>query len=411
MTIPDSIEFPDEARWIIFVLLGELPLQASSDMAYASAVPYDDYADGILDLRERITELVNKVDGALPSAVAARYKEAMGTLTGADGSDVLAQLVGQIHQVSENRVGQSRKIMESKYEIIAEAMLLLAELAIIAALSFFTGGLSFGQTALAKARTRLTMLLILQRLLNETHLLPALSQGLQEALTTFAVRLAMLGNNDGDRRPKGIDGGDIFQSFLTGLFAGLFSSVLTRNIGDIFKNRIHNFDDSKWRRFGADAFTAVVSQGPSEAFAEFLVNGLLHQRWKFDLMALAGGSISAVIELILSLGAEKFANDLHNKFSGGQQDLGPRNQLPGPNTLLGGGQPGGRSVTPPPTGGTTTTVSSPLPSPTTSTSYDVPPATVTGNPLTAPVTSPPPAPPPPPGARAPPPPPKTRGPP
>ncbi|MGO4755610.1 hypothetical protein AB4212_44640, partial [Streptomyces sp. 2MCAF27] len=156
--VPDSIEFPEEVRWILFVLLGELPLQASSDMAFDRNTPYEDNGDRVLELRDRITDLVYKVDGALPPEVADRFKEAMATLIDVGGSDTMSGFSDQFRQKSRNQIGHSRNIMESKFEIIAEALILLAELAIIAALSFFTGGLSFGDTAAAKARTTVAVL-------------------------------------------------------------------------------------------------------------------------------------------------------------------------------------------------------------------------------------------------------------
>ncbi|MFE0423168.1 hypothetical protein ACFW15_12165, partial [Streptomyces sp. NPDC058953] len=356
--IPDSIEFPEEARYILFVLLGELPLQASSDMAFSSSIPYDDKSAQVLDLRSEITDLLNKVDGALPPQVAASFKEALAPLTGAGGQDLLGELAEQINQVSGNRIKQSQKIMESKYEIIAEALILLAELAVIAALSFFTGGLSFSQAATAKARTTVAVLTIMQRLLNQTNLLPALSEALQEALTTLAVRLAMLTLNDGPRRPDGIDGRDILKSLAVGGLAGFFGSGISDLIGDIFKRQFRNFGDNKWGVFGGDVFRNAASEGPSEAFAEFLVNGLFDNRWKFDLLSMAGGSLSAVTEMILSGALDQIAKNLNSKFFDGRNVFTTYNPPPGPNTVLGGG--GGNAVvhTPKTTPGTTVTTTS-----------------------------------------------------
>ncbi|WP_444545370.1 WXG100-like domain-containing protein, partial [Streptomyces capillispiralis] len=379
--IRDSIEFPDEVRWILFVLLGELPLQGSSDMAYESSDPYEDYGNRVLDLRDRITDLVRKVDGALPPEVAERFKEAMGTITDARGSDTMSELSAQLRQVADNRVKHSRNIMESKYEIIAEAFLLLAQLAIIAAMSFFTGGLSFGQTALAKARTRLAVLMALYRLLNQTHLMPALSEAVQEALTTFAVRLAMIALNDGKRRPDGFDARDILRSAAVGAFAGLFGSVISKYIGDVFKHQFKNFGDNKYAQFGGQAFRGAASEGPSEGLAEFIVNGLFDGKWKFDPMALAGGSASAVSEMIISSGVERFSKDLNNKFFGNHNTSGVYNPLPGAGSVLGpaGGPRGGASGAPRPTVDSSTAATAtgtPTPTPTPPPRPVVPPTTV-----------------------------------
>ncbi|MGW1281418.1 hypothetical protein ACWD4V_31265 [Streptomyces tsukubensis] len=371
--IPDSIEFPDPARYILFVLLGELPLQASSDMAFSSSMPYDDKSAQVLDLRNEITDLLGRVDGALPPQVAASFKEALAPLTGAGGPDLLGDLAGQIRQVSDNRVKQSQKIMESKFEIIAEALVLLAELAVIAALSVFTGGLSFSQAAVAKARTTVAVLTIMQRLLNQAHLLPALSEALQEALTTLAVRLAMLSLNDGKRRPDGIDGRDILKALAVGGLAGFFGSAVSKYIGDIFKNQFRNFGDNKWGVVGGNVFRNAAAEGPSEAFAEFLVNGLFDNRWKFDLMSMAGGSISAVTEMILSGALDQIAKGLNSKFFDGRNVFGAYNPPFGPDSFPGGG--GNKVVvhTPGPAPDTTTTSSSGGPGPAVTTGRSLPP--------------------------------------
>ncbi|MCX4966939.1 lonely Cys domain-containing protein [Streptomyces sp. NBC_00654] len=380
--IPDSIEFPEAARYILFILLGELPLQASSDMAFSSAVPYDDKAAQVLDLRGEVIDLLNKVDGAVPPRVAESFKEALAPLTGAGGSDVLGDLAEQIRQVSDNRTKQSQKIMESKFEIVAEALILLAELALIAALSFFTGGLSFSQTATAKARSTVAILTIMQRLLNQTHLLPALSEAVQEALTTLAVRLAMLTLNEGRRRPDGIDGRDILKSLAVGGLAGFFGSFVSKGLGDIFKNQFRNFGDNKWGVLGGNVFRNAAGEGPSEGLAEFLVNGLFDNRWKFDVMSMAGGSLSAVVEMFLSDALNHITKGLNSKLFDGRNVFSPYNPPPGPDNLLGGG---GDVVvhTPAPTPNTLTTSSSgPAPEVTTS---RPPPGSTTPPPVHTPV--------------------------
>lgn len=240
----DSIEFPDDVRKMLFAL-GLEPPQASSDMAYGSSMPFDEYAQALLDLRDRIMESVNRVDGALPTQVADVYKQAMAMLTGAGGQDAMGEFADNLREISKGQVGHSRNIMESKWEVIAEIIQLIIELAFIAAMAFFTGGLSFGDAALARTRSRLAVLIILDRLLRMTHLAPAFSEALQEAFTTFAVRMAMLGLNKGDRRPDGIDWGAIGKSAAFGALAGFFISGLSSVFGSFFKNIFNNFGDNK----------------------------------------------------------------------------------------------------------------------------------------------------------------------
>ncbi|WP_406263320.1 hypothetical protein OIA45_45800 (plasmid) [Streptomyces chartreusis] len=365
--VPDSIEFPESARWILFVLLGELPLQASSDMAFERSTPFEEHGDRLLELRGRVAELMGKVDGALPPEVAARFKEAMSTLTDSLGSDRMTEFSGQFRQKSRNQVQQSQNIMEGKFEIIAEAMLLLAQLAIIAALSVFTGGLSFGETAAAKARSTVAVLTILDRLLRQTRLMPSLSEAVEEAFTAFAVRLAMLALNDGKRRPDGIDWQKIGRSAAVGALAGFGASVLSGSLLKVFKKQFDELGGSKWGRFGGDVFRSVSSEGPAEGFAEFMVNGLFDGKWKFSPMSLAGGSVSAVSELVMSTAVEGIAKGLEKRFSGGPDGFGKVNTLSGPGSVLGGGSGRGsggpESFTGQAVAGTDTDVPTPTPTP------------------------------------------------
>ncbi|WP_454343900.1 lonely Cys domain-containing protein [Streptomyces canus] len=306
-------------------------------MAFTRSGTFEEHGDRVLELRDRVADLLNKVDGALPPEVADRFKEAMATLVTLNGSDQMSDFSDQFRQKSRNQVQSSRNIMESKFEIIAEAFRLLGELAFIAAMSIFTGGLSFGDTAAAKARSTVAILTILDRLLRQTHLLPSLSEAVEEALTTFAVRLAMLALNDGKRRPDGIDWTAIGKSAAVGALAGMFSSVIAKNIGTIYKKQFNNFNNSKWGNFGGDVFRHFTSEGPSEAVAEYLVNGLFDGKWKFSPMSLAGGGLSAVVENIISNEVADIGKNLNSKFFGGQNNPTAFNPLPGPDSPLGAG--------------------------------------------------------------------------
>lgn len=79
------------------------------------------------------------------------------------------------------------------------------ELALIAALAFFTGGTSLAEIAAVRSRTALSMLLILQRL---GHAVPtplsALLEAIQEAFVTFASQvISMVAPGDPRRRLPG----------------------------------------------------------------------------------------------------------------------------------------------------------------------------------------------------------------
>jgi len=93
------------------------------------------------------------------------------------------------------------QIRESKWSIIAELIRLLIELAVIAALSFFTGGAASTQAAVAKARSRVVIMTVLAELARHTHALPSLTEAVEEAFQTLVVRLAMMTlAPDGQRR-------------------------------------------------------------------------------------------------------------------------------------------------------------------------------------------------------------------
>ncbi|WP_406398019.1 hypothetical protein OH805_03650 [Streptomyces sp. NBC_00879] len=343
--MPGDIEFSEEVSTMLFVLLGERPLQADSDLAYGSRLPFQDYGDRLRDLSDKIRDSLSSVQGALPPQVAEQYIQAMGMLTGTNGVDHFGEFVKQLEDLADGQIEQSRKIMESKWEIIAEIVQLLIELAFIAAMAFFTGGLSFGEAALAKARTRLSVLLILDRLLRSTNLLPAFSEALQEAFTTFAVRLAMLSLNTGDRRPDGIDWSDIGKSAAFGAVAGFFIGGLSGVFNNIFKNYFKDFGDNKWLRGGGDIGEGFLAEGFGETGAEFVVNGLYtgNFEWKWDTFF--GAGLSSISEFVIFGGVGAGALFLNNKFFG-PHDFNEYNELPGQDG--GGGQGSANGPTPVP---------------------------------------------------------------
>ncbi|WP_405804152.1 hypothetical protein OG729_03290 [Streptomyces sp. NBC_00210] len=343
--MPNDIEFSDEVRDMLFVLLGDRPLQANSDLAYGSSVPFLDFADRLMDLRDRITDSVSSVQGALPPQVAEQYVQAMSTLTGTNGVDHFEEFIKQLDALSEGQVEQSRKIMESKWEIIAEIIQLLIELAFIAAMAFFTGGLSFGEAALAKSRTRFTLLLILDRLLRSTNLLPAFSEALQEAFTTFAVRLAMLSLNTGNRRPDGIDWGDIGKSAAAGALAGFFIGGLSGAFDKFFKNYFNDFGDNKWAWGGSQMGQEFLSEGIGETGAEFIVNGAFEGKWEWKWDTFLGAGLSAISEFVVMGGVGAGGLFLHNKFFG-PQNFSEYNELPDSGGGGGRGPKGSGNATP-----------------------------------------------------------------
>ncbi|MFE4690657.1 hypothetical protein ACFRH6_11430 [Streptomyces sp. NPDC056749] len=267
----------------------------------------------------------------------------------------------------------SMHIIEAKWQIIAEVVRLAVELAVIAALSFFTGGASAGQVAAAQARSRLLIWTVLSRLLKRAHVLPSLSEAFDEAFQTFAVRLALMVGGPSGRRPGGFDAGQIFKDAVFGGFAGLFhgafGGVLERfgkvfregwgQAGGGFPGAVGVKDVSRdvaskasgrspvaspgtgagpklvsgsarvpgvVGAVGAGAGVFVVAAG-SETAAEVFVNGMFTGNWQASPGTFMGAGISGVVA-----GGMFTATALAGHKFGSQFDFGGVNTLPGAGT-------------------------------------------------------------------------------
>lgn len=91
-----DIDYSDEVRTMLFVLLGDKPLRADSDLAYGSSVPFEDFATSLMTLRDMITDSLSSVRGALPPQVAQQYTAAMSALLGTGGVDHLQEFTDQL---------------------------------------------------------------------------------------------------------------------------------------------------------------------------------------------------------------------------------------------------------------------------------------------------------------------------
>ncbi|WP_262061194.1 lonely Cys domain-containing protein [Streptomyces sp. STR69] len=339
------LDFPEWARKLIFVLIGEWPLQANEDMAYDSTTAWSDHARRVRNLRALIVKSIDEAGAALPPGVGDSYVRAMSTLTGAGGRDYLNEFADGLEKIGQGQVKNSRDIMESKWSIIAELIHLMLELALIAALSFFTGGASAGEAALARARSRLAILLALDRLLQRTHLMPSISEAIQEAFETFAVRLAMLTINKGDHRPDGFNWTDIGKSALFGLVVGGLAQGLDKVFHN-FKNLFKNFDDNKFNKNLFHVTGDFTTEAVAEGAGETLVNGVLDGKWSWSWNTFVGAGLSGISELAG-----------HHVFEGAGSWLGSnyfknanlRLDLQNTNTFNQPGGPGSAKFTPTPT--------------------------------------------------------------
>ncbi|MFE5238788.1 MULTISPECIES: lonely Cys domain-containing protein [unclassified Streptomyces] len=397
-----EINFPEDVRKMLWILLGEMPLQARENLAWESRALYLDLGKRVLELRDAVQQSVLNAGRALPEDVARGYVQGLSLLTDDGGVNRLQELVDQLDDMADGQIDYSMKIQESKWEIIAEIVMLLIELAFLAAMAFFTGGTSISQMALARARSRLAVLMIIDRLLRMTHIAPALSGAFAEAIQTLAVKLAQIAFNPPARRPPGIDWGDVGKAAAFGALGGLFEGAFG-HFSDKFKNWFKNgadyfdhldIDFPKRNPFLAKGLNEVydipavfVVSGLSETLAEVLVTGLFDGKWEFKWETFVGSGTSGVFGMYAESAIGGGALWLNNKFFAAPVPSGGINELPGPGDRSGDG-PADTTRVPVPTV-TTGGPSSPVPSP----PPLVPAATLSTSPLpytAPPVPSPPP---------------------
>ncbi|MGW1465920.1 hypothetical protein ACWCPT_16455, partial [Streptomyces sp. NPDC002308] len=339
-----SIIVSPQLNNLLFVLIGEKMLQADEDLAYRSHQPYRRLGKNVRELSDLIEQSVFGVGQALPPQVGRQYVRAMRLFVDNGGTNYLREFARQLDDVGNGRVKISMDIMEAKWSIIAELVRLLIELAIITALSFFTGGASASQTATAKARSRVAILASLDQLLKRTHLLPSLSEAFDEAFQTFVVRLAMMTMAPPGRRPDGFDWKQIVEDGLfgavTGMFHGAFES-LTKNLGKGFRNILDGPNGAQFSKTNTknitDDITSKVDKPPrsvgdrfvrgtgsganeflvaggSEALAEIVVTGVLHGKWEGNLDTFVGAGVSSVVGSALFGAAAKFGGAFGSGF-------------------------------------------------------------------------------------------------
>ncbi|MET9742530.1 hypothetical protein ABZY90_30760 [Streptomyces sp. NPDC006422] len=254
-----SIKASPEVNAMIFILTGEKLIDADEDLAYDSRQPYSGLGRKMDRLSSLIDKSVHDIAEAMPDDLAKSYARAMATLTDDNGKNYLRQFAEQLDKIAEGRRKTSMDIMESKWQVIAEVIRLLIEIAIYLAMSFFTGGASASQIMMAKLRSRFMILTTLSHLLQRLHLAPALTEAFAEAFTTFAVRLAMMNFAPNNRRPDGFDWNQILKDGAFGAAAGGLTSIFDR-----FGRNIVNSYDSKFLKDGPDLdFKPTPTPNPS----------------------------------------------------------------------------------------------------------------------------------------------------
>ncbi|MER6181915.1 hypothetical protein [Streptomyces sp. NPDC001652] len=233
-----SIKASPEVNAMIFILTGEKLIDADEDLAYESRRPYSGLGRKVDRLSSLIDKSVHDIAEVMPDDLSKSYAKAMGMLIDDGGKNYLREFAEQLDKIAEGRRKTSMDIMESKWQVIAEVIRLLIEIAIYLAMSFFTGGASASQIMMAKLRSRFLILTTLTHLLQRLHLAPSLTEAFAEAFTTFAVRLAMMNFAPDGRRPDGFDWNDILKSAAFGAAAGFLTSVFD----DIAKKIVRSYD-------------------------------------------------------------------------------------------------------------------------------------------------------------------------
>ncbi|WP_028810022.1 hypothetical protein [Streptomyces sp. 351MFTsu5.1] len=253
-----AIHVSPEVNNLLLLLIGERMLQADEDKAYRSHEPYDRLGKQLTKLSELIEESVIEVGRSLPPQVATRYVRAMNMFVDDGGRNYLKEFADELDVVARGRVETSINITEAKWQIIAEIVRLLIELAVILVMSVFSGGATAGKAAVARAQSRVTVLAILDQLMKRTHLMPSLSEAFDEAFTTFAVRLALIAFGPDGRRPKGFDWSQILQDAVFGGITGMFHGVF-EGVADRLRNffRRGHLDDTVFKKFDEDVLSKV----------------------------------------------------------------------------------------------------------------------------------------------------------
>ncbi|MEK8145853.1 hypothetical protein NKH18_45335 [Streptomyces sp. M10(2022)] len=246
----EEINFSPEVRTMLFVLLGEMPLQARENLAWESRNLYLNLGNAILELSDAIQVSISDAGTSLPPEVADAYIQGLSLLVNDGGIDHLREAVDQLAAIGDGQIDYSQKIQQAKWEIIAEIITLILELAFLAAMAYFTGGLSLTEMIIARSRSKTMLLMTIHRLVNWTGIAPGISQAIEEAIQSLAVQLAQIGLNSGERKPTGIDWSDVGKAaaiggltgFLSGPLGGLgdhfISKYLKNNLDNLFKSSI-----------------------------------------------------------------------------------------------------------------------------------------------------------------------------
>ncbi|MFB7462683.1 hypothetical protein ACFCZ1_04085, partial [Streptomyces sp. NPDC056224] len=347
-----AIQAPGHVNDMLFVLVGEKLIEANEDLAHGSHKPFRQMSRELRELSELTEESIVRARNALPPRVGDDYARAMSPFVGEGGH--LKQFAGQLDVVADGRVKTSYQVMEAKWQILAEVIRLMMELLAVFALSVFSAGAAAGRAAVARARSRVVVLTVMDRLFKSMHALPVLSEAFEEAFQSFAVRLGMIAFTSGEFSPKGFDWTQIAQDAATGAFMGAFFPVIAKGsqgsfaairgglgrgavvkdvAGDVSSKvgaavdraGVNHVPGGKggagdvavagrgYQRPGV--VSGFLAEGGSESLAEVLSGGLFHGNWSSSAATFFGAGISGQVTQKLHSGAVASGTWINTTFS------------------------------------------------------------------------------------------------
>ncbi|EFL29222.1 putative serine/arginine repetitive matrix protein 1 [Streptomyces himastatinicus ATCC 53653] len=322
-----DIEYPEEVDGLLFALLGTKPLQAKAGKAWVSRDLYTELGSWILDMRGRILDSITEVRDSLPPNVADAYEQSLSQVVNRNGADAFQRFAQQMDLFADNQGKLSLQIQKAHFEIIAEIIALILELAILAAVSVFTGGASASEMILARMRARLAILMTVDRLLRYIQFFPSLTQAMEEAITSLAVQLTAMAINPPEQQAGGIDWKDVGISAAVGALAGFFvgqlgagafnlksilSNVFRNNFGkDVFGKFEIQFKNIFNRHNANNAIFDVPSAFLAEGFGETIAVAIILGKWNWT--DLVGAGLSGVSELFMHGPVAQSSGSLHTK--------------------------------------------------------------------------------------------------
>ncbi|OQD51687.1 hypothetical protein BM536_038700 [Streptomyces phaeoluteigriseus] len=324
-----AIMFPPGLREFIEVWVGANVATGNEDLGFDSRNPYRRLADDIRDLSDAMKGAISTAGNSLPPRIADEFVAAMKLFVDDNGQNHLQKFSDELRDLGSQQADRSLKLSEAKYQILLEFILMNIELALIAALAVFTGGTSLTEIAIQKARTALTILLLLQRLGRAIPTpLSVLLEAIQEAFVSFASQLiSMTAPDDPDRRRNSFDWKDIGQSAAAGAFAGLFGGLFSQFSGPIVRNIFKN--NHTWKEV-FDLPLTFVNEGQAETFAEAFTGLVFLGTFTLNPGTFVSAGLSGLLFEAASTGAEYGGKWLNDKFfrdlDFGADDI---NDLPG----------------------------------------------------------------------------------